>query len=62
MAVQTNGEGVSIDDNFAATKDVQTIEIDNNQLDEQQLLQQTQTKINNFQFKSEQFIAQTSNG
>lgn len=72
LAHQTNGGGLSIGNDFAVTKDVQTIQSnDNNQLDEQ-LLQQSPKKQQN-QFKADHFIApdfqsafaqhiQTSNG
>lgn len=60
LAHQTNGGGNQIDDNFAATKDAQNIQ-NENQLEELQQPQQPQQQQNqqspkkNSQFKADQF-------
>lgn len=58
LALQTNGGGVGIGNTFATTKDIvqtitATLEIDNNQFDEQ-LIQQSPKKSS--QFKADHFI------
>lgn len=57
LAHQTNGGGVQIDDNFAATKDVQSIQIEN-QIDDQPQQHQTQQQQSpkkTSQFKADHF-------
>lgn len=55
-ARQTNGEGVQIDENFAATKDMQNIQIENQleELQHPQTPKKRQSPRKNSQFKADQ--------